>query len=106
MAELKYKRILLKVSGEALGEKSPLGDGFGPRLVFPDQEGSVAVGQAVETMVGNGLVVTMGVFPNHVAVPVIFTEGAVPAAELFAADKIMPGFQMKGDFAGKIAGEK
>lgn len=29
MAELKYKRILLKVSGEALGEKSERGDGFG-----------------------------------------------------------------------------
>lgn len=33
MSELKYKRILLKVSGEALGEKSALGDGFG--LNFP-----------------------------------------------------------------------
>ena len=29
MSELKYKRILLKVSGEALGEKTPAGDGFG-----------------------------------------------------------------------------
>ena len=29
MAELKYKRILLKVSGEALGEKTAAGDGFG-----------------------------------------------------------------------------
>ena len=29
MPELKYKRILLKVSGEALGEKSERGDGFG-----------------------------------------------------------------------------
>ncbi len=29
MADIKYKRILLKVSGEALGEKTPLGDGFG-----------------------------------------------------------------------------
>ena len=29
MSEIKYKRILLKVSGEALGEKSAHGDGFG-----------------------------------------------------------------------------
>ncbi len=29
MSEIKYKRILLKVSGEALGEKTPGGDGFG-----------------------------------------------------------------------------
>ena len=29
MSELKYKRILLKVSGEALGEKTAQGDGFG-----------------------------------------------------------------------------
>ena len=29
MPELKYKRILLKVSGEALGEKTAQGDGFG-----------------------------------------------------------------------------
>ena len=29
MPEIKYKRILLKVSGEALGEKTASGDGFG-----------------------------------------------------------------------------
>ena len=29
MSEIKYKRILLKVSGEALGEKTAHGDGFG-----------------------------------------------------------------------------
>ena len=29
MSEIKYKRILLKVSGEALGEKTAAGDGFG-----------------------------------------------------------------------------
>ncbi len=29
MSEIKYKRILLKVSGEALGEKTGAGDGFG-----------------------------------------------------------------------------
>ena len=29
MAQIKYKRILLKVSGEALGEKTAGGDGFG-----------------------------------------------------------------------------
>ena len=29
MPELKYKRILLKVSGEALGEKTERGDGYG-----------------------------------------------------------------------------
>ncbi len=33
MSELKYNRILLKVSGEALGEKTAQGDGFG--LNFP-----------------------------------------------------------------------
>ena len=29
MPEIKYKRVLLKVSGEALGEKTAAGDGFG-----------------------------------------------------------------------------
>ena len=29
MSEIKYKRVLLKVSGEALGEKNASGDGFG-----------------------------------------------------------------------------
>ena len=29
MSDIKYKRILLKVSGEALGEKTSAGDGFG-----------------------------------------------------------------------------
>ena len=29
MSEIKYKRVLLKVSGEALGEKTAAGDGFG-----------------------------------------------------------------------------
>ena len=29
MSEIKYKRILLKVSGEALGQKTAAGDGFG-----------------------------------------------------------------------------
>ena len=29
MSDIKYKRILLKVSGEALGEKTAAGDGFG-----------------------------------------------------------------------------
>lgn len=29
MSEMKYKRILLKISGEALGEKTERGDGFG-----------------------------------------------------------------------------
>ena len=29
MAEIKYKRVLLKVSGEALGQKTAQGDGFG-----------------------------------------------------------------------------
>ena len=29
MSEIKYKRILLKVSGEALGQKTSVGDGFG-----------------------------------------------------------------------------
>ena len=29
MSEIKYRRILLKVSGEALGQKTQAGDGFG-----------------------------------------------------------------------------
>ena len=29
MSEIRYKRVLLKVSGEALGEKTAAGDGFG-----------------------------------------------------------------------------
>ena len=29
MSDMKYKRVLLKVSGEALGEKTAAGDGFG-----------------------------------------------------------------------------
>ena len=29
MSDIKYKRILLKVSGEALGQKTAAGDGFG-----------------------------------------------------------------------------
>ena len=29
MSDIKYKRILLKVSGEALGQKTAQGDGFG-----------------------------------------------------------------------------
>ncbi len=29
MSQLKYKRVLLKISGEALGEKTAAGDGFG-----------------------------------------------------------------------------
>jgi uridylate kinase len=50
LSELKYKRILLKVSGEALGEKTDQGDGFG--LDFK-KIGEVA--EAIKTCVDMGV---------------------------------------------------
>ena len=50
MSEIKYKRILLKVSGEALGEKTARGDGFG--LDFSKIHG---VCQSIKECVGMGV---------------------------------------------------
>lgn len=61
MSEVKYKRILLKVSGEALGEKSPLGDGFG--LDFKKiSEVCCAIKECVDMGVQVGLVIGGGNF--------------------------------------------
>ena len=61
MAELKYKRILLKVSGEALGEKTAAGDGFG--LDFAKMnEVCGAIKECVEMGVQVGLVMGGGNF--------------------------------------------
>lgn len=61
MAELKYKRILLKVSGEALGEKTAAGDGFG--LDFGKINGvCAAIKECVDMGVQVGLVIGGGNF--------------------------------------------
>ncbi len=61
MSDVKYKRILLKVSGEALGEKSPLGDGFG--LDFKKiGEVCESIKKCVEMGVQVGLVIGGGNF--------------------------------------------
>ena len=61
MSDVKYKRILLKVSGEALGEKSPLGDGFG--LDFKKiGEVCAAIKECVDLGVQVGLVIGGGNF--------------------------------------------
>ena len=61
MAELKYKRILLKVSGEALGEKTAAGDGFG--LDFAKvNEVCAAIKECVQMGVQVGLVIGGGNF--------------------------------------------
>ncbi|MBR6595340.1 MAG: UMP kinase [Oscillospiraceae bacterium] len=61
MSELKYKRILLKVSGEALGEKTAQGDGFG--LNFGKiAEVASAIKECVEMGVQVGLVIGGGNF--------------------------------------------
>ena len=61
MSELKYKRILLKVSGEALGEKTPQGDGFG--LDFQKiAEVATAIKACVDMGVQVGLVIGGGNF--------------------------------------------
>ena len=61
MSELKYKRILLKVSGEALGEKTAQGDGFG--LDFSKiAEVAAAIKECVDMGVQVGLVIGGGNF--------------------------------------------
>ena len=61
MNELKYKRILLKVSGEALGEKTVQGDGFG--LDFAKMNAVAAsIKECVDMGVQVGLVIGGGNF--------------------------------------------
>ena len=61
MTELKYKRILLKVSGEALGEKTEQGDGFG--LDFAKMnEVAASIKACVDMGVQVGLVIGGGNF--------------------------------------------
>ncbi len=59
MSEIKYKRILLKVSGEALGERTAQGDGFGldftkVREVCATIKECVAAGVQVGLVIGGG----------------------------------------------------
>ena len=59
MSEIKYKRILLKVSGEALGERTPQGDGFGLDFgkineVCEAIKECVALGVQVGLVIGGG----------------------------------------------------
>ena len=61
MSNIKYKRILLKVSGEALGEKTERGDGFGLNFKKID-EVCVAIKECVEMGVQVGLVIGGGNF--------------------------------------------
>ena len=61
MSEIKYKRILLKVSGEALGEKTAQGDGFG--LDFAKvKEVCGSIKEVVDMGVQVGLVIGGGNF--------------------------------------------
>ena len=61
MSEIKYKRVLLKVSGEALGEKTAAGDGFG--LDFAKvKEVCAAIKECVDLGVQVGLVIGGGNF--------------------------------------------
>ncbi len=61
MSQIKYKRILLKVSGEALGEKTAQGDGFG--LDFAKiSEVCAAIKECVDMGVQVGLVIGGGNF--------------------------------------------
>ena len=61
MVEIKYKRILLKVSGEALGQKTAQGDGFG--LDFKKiNEVCAAIKECVDMGVQVGLVIGGGNF--------------------------------------------
>jgi len=61
LAEIMYKRILLKISGEALGEKTDQGDGFG--LDFSKiNEVCAAIRQCVDMGVQVGLVIGGGNF--------------------------------------------
>ena len=61
MSEIKYKRILLKVSGEALGEKTDTGDGFGLDFAKVREVGA-AIQECVELGVQVGLVIGGGNF--------------------------------------------
>ena len=59
MNELKYKRVLLKVSGEALGEKTVQGDGFGldfakMNAVAASIKACVDMGVQVGLVIGGG----------------------------------------------------
>ncbi len=59
MSEIKYKRILLKVSGEALGEKTAGGDGFGLDFKKIDEvctsiKACVDMGVQVGLVIGGG----------------------------------------------------
>ena len=61
MSDIKYKRILLKVSGEALGEKTERGDGFG--LNFKKiSEVCTSIRECVDMGVQVGLVIGGGNF--------------------------------------------
>ena len=61
MSDIKYKRILLKVSGEALGQKTAQGDGFG--LDFGKiNEVCAAIKECVDMGVQVGLVIGGGNF--------------------------------------------
>ena len=61
MSDIKYKRILLKVSGEALGEKTERGDGFG--LDFKKMaEVAASIKECVDMGVQVGLVIGGGNF--------------------------------------------
>ena len=61
MSELKYKRILLKVSGEALGEKTAAGDGFGLDFVKINAV-CASIKECVDMGVQVGLVIGGGNF--------------------------------------------
>ena len=61
MSEIKYKRILLKVSGEALGEKTAHGDGFGLDFKKIDEVCS-SIKTCVDMGVQVGLVIGGGNF--------------------------------------------
>ena len=61
MSNIKYKRILLKVSGEALGEKTERGDGFGLDFKKIDEVCS-AIKECVRMGVQVGLVIGGGNF--------------------------------------------
>ena len=61
MSSTKYKRILLKVSGEALGEKTAAGDGFGLDFVKVNKV-CAAIKECVNIGVQVGLVIGGGNF--------------------------------------------
>ena len=61
MAQIKYKRVLLKVSGEALGQKTAQGDGFGLDFAKINEVCS-AIKECVDMGVQVGLVIGGGNF--------------------------------------------